>query len=451
MAQVAVLVPGIMGSELWLSDDLIWPGSVSELLLPYAKMAELLRPDLRVGDVIRSFSISSQYQDLIDDLTACGFSEAAAPPTLVVFPYDWRKSNALPAEALADRLDAIAAAHGADTEVLLIAHSMGGLISRYYLESGRFAGRPGFAAVKWLITLGTPHRGSPLALTAAMGLEKRLFLNADQVLQVASDPRYPSLYELLPPAGEPFAWNDRAQAAYGVLDIYDPAVAAKLGPGLVAANLDAAKAFREKLDPARHPTGVRYFTFAGNQQSSLSAVRLLDAGAKYRLGRVEPDDAGDGTVPIWSSVLPGIQSHLVGGEHGTLYKTRELRRILAVLLGKPGVLAPATAGVEISVRDRVVHPSSIVPVVLGFPSPVTSIRGELRLERASDPSPGPATFTQVGAPQPVSYAGAEAERLSLRLRAPAIRGAYRVAFYSTDPGGAPVLAGADDLFVQQPP
>lgn len=448
MARVAVLVPGIMGSELWLGEDLIWPGSASELIFPYGKMAELLRPDLRVGDAIRSFSISSQYQDLIDDLTSCGFSEESAPPTLVVFPYDWRKSNDTAAGALADRLDAIAAVPG--TEILLIAHSVGGLISRYYLESGRFTGRQGFAAVRWLITLGTPHRGSPLALTAAMGLEKRLFLNADQVLQMASDPRYPSLYQLLPPTGEPFAWNDRAQAAYGALDVYDPAVAAKLG--LATANLDAARTFHAGLDPAHRPMGVRYFAFAGNQQSSLSAVRLLDAGTRYTLKRVEPEDAGDGTVPIWSAVPPGVQSHLVGGEHGTLYKNGDLRRTLAVLLGKPGVLAAGPDAVEVSVRDRVVHPSTVVPVVLGFPAPVTSLRGELRLERAGDPGPnGTVTFASVGAPQPVSYAGAEAERLSLRLRAPAIRGAYRVAFYLTDAGGGvPELAASDDLFVQQP-
>src|SRR5712692_3546447 len=104
MARVAMLVPGIMGSELWLDDDLIWPGAAHELLFPYRHMKELRRPDLRVGDVIRSFSISSQYQDLIGDLGACDFTEVGTKPTLVVFPYDWRKSNVLAAEALANRI-----------------------------------------------------------------------------------------------------------------------------------------------------------------------------------------------------------------------------------------------------------------------------------------------------------------------------------------------------------
>ncbi|MGC1783631.1 MAG: hypothetical protein WA708_13995 [Acidobacteriaceae bacterium] len=51
------------------------------------------------------------------------------------------------------------------------------------------------------LMVGTPHRGATLALTAAVGPEKRLFLSASQVLQLVSDPRYPALYELLPPKG----------------------------------------------------------------------------------------------------------------------------------------------------------------------------------------------------------------------------------------------------------
>jgi triacylglycerol esterase/lipase EstA (alpha/beta hydrolase family) len=53
---------------------------------------------------------------------------------------------------------------------------MGGLVCRYYLESSAFSQEPGFASVESLITIGTPHRGAALALTAAVGLEKRLSL-----------------------------------------------------------------------------------------------------------------------------------------------------------------------------------------------------------------------------------------------------------------------------------
>ena len=59
---------------------------------------------------------------------------------------------------LKTRIDAICAATGA-TQVILIAHSMGGLVARAYLR------RFGAARVARLVTIGTPHHGSVLAWT----------------------------------------------------------------------------------------------------------------------------------------------------------------------------------------------------------------------------------------------------------------------------------------------
>src|SRR5438128_1008040 len=68
MTRVAILVPGIMGSVLKLKNEVIWPGALDELLLPYRKMKQLMLTDLDATDVIRSFSFSQQYADLIGDL-----------------------------------------------------------------------------------------------------------------------------------------------------------------------------------------------------------------------------------------------------------------------------------------------------------------------------------------------------------------------------------------------
>jgi hypothetical protein len=102
-----------------------------------------------------------------------------------------------------------------------------------------FKDRPGLSLVRRLITLGTPHRGSPLALSAARGQEKRLFLNADKVKQLVNDSNYPALYQLMPPPGEPFAWNEGQE--FDPVDLYDDALAKSLGLNLQ--NLKAAKAF----------------------------------------------------------------------------------------------------------------------------------------------------------------------------------------------------------------
>ncbi|MEK6333685.1 MAG: hypothetical protein AABM67_01975 [Acidobacteriota bacterium] len=450
MTNVAILVPGIMGSELRLKEEVIWPGSLWELKLPYKKMEKLKDPNLVATDVIRSFSVSEQYQGLINDLAKCDFREDGDPPTLFICPYDWRKDNSLSAKVLADLIDKAFAKHGDGIQISIIGHSMGGLISRYYLESGEFTSRPGFSHVKRLLTLGTPHRGAPLALGAALGLEKRLFLNAEQVKELVSDTRYPALYQLLPPPGEPFVWDEHKSAEYGQIDVYDNKVAQVLG--LVPENLEAARAFHSKLDINKRPQyegkPIRYFFFVGTRQKTVSAITLLKIDEKqYRVRRSELEDAGDGTVPAWSGSVTGTQGQPVGGEHSTIYRNDLLLRTMAILLGKAGVLAADPERVEVALRERVVNPGDLVHVALTFASGVDKLDGKLSVQRVlfgdDEKLQG---FASPVSLHPISYAGLNAEKLSVIFTAPTVPALYRVAYY---PSGYNEPAGKDELFVQE--
>ena len=60
------------------------------------------------------------------------------------------------ADQAADRIDAITRATGA-RQVIIVGHSMGGLVARAYVR------RHGGAKVRRLVTIGTPHHGSVLA------------------------------------------------------------------------------------------------------------------------------------------------------------------------------------------------------------------------------------------------------------------------------------------------
>lgn len=62
------------------------------------------------------------------------------------------------AERVADKMDEIADKTGVN-EVIVIGHSMGGLVARYYGSSPRGAGR-----IKKLITLASPHKGTRIAV-----------------------------------------------------------------------------------------------------------------------------------------------------------------------------------------------------------------------------------------------------------------------------------------------
>src|SRR5258706_3863612 len=375
--EAVVIVPGIMGSELLDGDKLIWPGDAVELLLPYKHMAQLLKPQLIVGDLIRSFSISTQYAALISALERCGFHEHDKPQSLYVCPYDWRRDNREAANRLGELIDRIFHEHPNGVQINLIAHSMGGLVSRYYLESGLYAKNRGYGSICRLITLGTPHQGAPLALSAALGRERRLFLNETQVQELANDPNFPALYQLLPPPYEPFAWNQDRKARFAPLDIYSSEVSGQIG--LSSPNLKATVNFRKMLDVTCRPLNVGYFFFVGTQQTTMTEARVTLKGGtdRARVEFIARDDGGDGTVPVWSGTHTGFQSAAVGGEHGTIYKNAGLQQVLAALLGKEGVLAGVQPIVELVLRDQVVEPGDETRAGLSFDRSAALIDGEI--------------------------------------------------------------------------
>lgn len=83
-----------------------------------------------------------------------------------LFQWDSDKSNKFNANALGTAIDGQAGLK--DRKLIIMAHSRGGLVSRYYLndyitKTGSYSGQPAGQRVEHLITLGTPNRGSPLA------------------------------------------------------------------------------------------------------------------------------------------------------------------------------------------------------------------------------------------------------------------------------------------------
>lgn len=449
MRSVAVVIPGAMGSELSLGGKLIWPGSIPALLGGYALLDELLDERLAATDLIREYTpFAPQYGTLIRKLAPCGFREEESPPTLVPFPYDWRRPNEDSARALAARLEAVVDAHKGQAAITLIAHSMGGLVARYFLESPEFHRSAGCAAVRRLITLGTPHRGAPLALARLRGQERVLWLSPPQVRRALNDARYPSAYQLLPPPGEPFAWNEAAGREFAGIDPYDRATGADLG--LTDAGLAAARDFHRVLDPARRPEGVRYFCFAGTQWPTPAVTRIRPSAADPRQLVVRNEDvagSGDGVVPFWSATLPGVQSRAVGGEHSVLYKDRELLRTLGVLLGFQGLLE-AAEGTSLTIRQRVVGPAEPLNVVLGVEVATSDVAGELRFEKANLDAVTGALLghTAWGDPAPIQYAGAAVRTLEVVREAPSSPGLYRLVF---QPVRAALPSAADEFVVQR--
>lgn len=66
------------------------------------------------------------------------------------------------AESIAQKVARLRERHGL-ARLSIVAHSMGGLVSRYFIQK-----LEGHSHVKTLITLGSPHNGTPTALVAAV-------------------------------------------------------------------------------------------------------------------------------------------------------------------------------------------------------------------------------------------------------------------------------------------
>lgn len=353
--RTVVLLPGIMGSTLAVDGETVWPPTAAELVLGYRRIAKLASPDAVPRDLIRSVACVPIYQTLVDQLGRWGFAESAAggpSGRLVGWPYDWRVDLRASAAKLALFLEQLARQRA---EITLLAHSMGGLVSRCALELDQPNGSGWRASVRQLITMGTPHRGAPIALVYALGLQGMLGLDAADIKTLAATPGFPSTVQLIPP-GDAFGfWSRQA----GALPLQPVDVLAPNPFGLGAENVAAAVELHRALAGGRPP--CRYFSFVGRELET--AIRG-DVLSGPQLDAVKEDDGGDGTVPAWSGTLAGAQFQLDGDSHIHTFRNASLLATLAELLevGPELRAAPAAAApwVTLALPRHVFDPGETV-------------------------------------------------------------------------------------------
>jgi pimeloyl-ACP methyl ester carboxylesterase len=214
---------------------------------------------------------------------------------LIEFPYDWRLSNAVSARRLAasvlPALESWRAHTGNhDAKLVLVCHSMGGLVARWFLEV-----LGGWELTRWLITVGTPYQGAVNALeTLANGLSKRLGpLRLDLTDLVRS---FPSVYELLPAYPCFDAGHGQMRALTEVS-----------GLGLDHKMLRSAAAFHARIaEKVRERSERGYGTVAikGAFQPTSQSARFEGHGIAVLQAYRGEDKGGDGTVPRPSAHPP---------------------------------------------------------------------------------------------------------------------------------------------------
>lgn len=147
IADPVIIIPGIMGSQEFFGE---WK----------------LDPVMRI------------YKNLISSLEKNGFEKGK---NLFEFPYQWRNENSITAQDLHDKIQEIKN-NTKISKVDLVAHSMGGLVARQYIEK-----LDQEENIDQLITLGTPHKGAPgsyLTWEAGEGFEDVIDKIIKKIFQV---------------------------------------------------------------------------------------------------------------------------------------------------------------------------------------------------------------------------------------------------------------------------
>jgi hypothetical protein len=312
LKDMVVILPGITGSVLERDNKEIWGGSpgaiIRALLSRGGSWKDLELPDdggVEATKVIRDVHIVPGLHK-IDGYTALieavekefeirqGLGGDSEATNFVEFPYDWRQDNRLSAERLeevvGEKLKRWRQASGAtDAKAILLAHSMGGLVSRYWLEC--LGGWPDCRA---LFTFGTPYRGSLDSLGYLVNGYRKAVLDLSKMMR-----SLPSAHQLLP--------IYRAVAVDGsvrrVREIPDlPGIDPGLARDATKFHDEIAAAVDRNREEAGSPADPYLLVpIVGTRQPTLQSATF--AAGRLTVGGAVPEGidsllgGGDGTVP----------------------------------------------------------------------------------------------------------------------------------------------------------
>ena len=313
-----VFVPGIMGSELWLGKERIWPNlkllfKEPEFLkypgIPGIEPRGILQEVVVVPNLIKLEQYSQMGDYLVEDL---GYTRGK---DFFEFAYDWRQDIRVTAKQLSQFIDALPV-----KPIKLVAHSLGTLVSRYYVE--RLGGKD---KVDKLILMGGPHLGTPAAVSSLLfGPDVLPFGLMGETLRKVISTFYTS-YQILPVYA---CGMDQFGQPYNFMK--DDGWLAPEQKAL----WQAAREFKRELGLS---TSVPTTCIFGYGQKTVDRIKLhRNPDEKITQSVYEAKSNGDGSVPENSAILEGADFHPVHQLHGILFVDNDVKmRLRLELIGKP--------------------------------------------------------------------------------------------------------------------
>ncbi len=376
MPHVIVLLPGITGSVLQKDGRDIWALSGGAVL----------RGLLHLGGNFNDLALSEDppdEDDLGDGVTAPslipdthlvpglwkidGYTKVAdviqqefkveEGENFFTFPYDWRRDNRVGARRLARQAhkwlaDWKTESGNQDAELVLVAHSMGGIVARYFLEV-----LEGWKKTKALITFGTPYRGSLNALRFLVeGFKKGPFGLFDLTRAMRS---FTSVYQLLP-TYRVYDQGDGEFVRVGETDGIPNVDFEKSADALSFHREIEAAVDQNRADDDYVNNGYSIFPVVGIRQPTVQSARKAGDEIHFLRELGGQNLKGDGTVPrVSATPLELSQEHremFAATMHGSLQNAD------AVLANLHGILS----GLDLNLGDFFAPPLRQIPLSLSM-------------------------------------------------------------------------------------
>lgn len=310
-----IFVPGTMGSELWLGSERVWPNINFLLKHPeifrYSENTQLKPKGILNEMVIVPNLVSFDQYNLLGDylVEELGYEREN---NFIEFAYDWRQDVRKSARDLANFIDG----WNVNAPITIIAHSLGTLVSRYYVEM-----LGGKKKVGRLLLIGGPHQGVPkIAANLLTGVDLLPFgIMGKKLTEIIET--FPSCYQILPlyscatdQNGNPINFLEDeswVKTAYRPLH-------------------RAAREFRRELGSKSSVPTLSIFGYGLKTAMQMRIQR--DHSGAFQKVLIDVKPSGDSSVPESSAVLPRTEIHPVQQYHGTLFNDNDVKMRLKLEL-----------------------------------------------------------------------------------------------------------------------